>query len=89
MQEIWQKKLWLIVMAVVWAVLAAGCEGDAQQAPALPSGPITNSGMDIIDAVINHPDTNYLFFFSDLKGEFHFASTGEEFEALKQKYPWQ
>ena len=57
--------------------------------PALPSGPITNSGMDIIDAVINHPDTNYLFFFSDLKGEFHFASTGEEFEALKQKYPWQ
>lgn len=32
MQEIWQKKLWLIVMAVVWAVLAAGCEGDAQQA---------------------------------------------------------
>ena len=32
MQEIWQKKLWLIVMAVVWAVFAAGCEGDAQQA---------------------------------------------------------
>lgn len=55
----------------------------------LPSGPITNSGTDIINAVINHPNTNYLFFFSDLNGEFHFASTGEEFEKLKQQYPWK
>ncbi len=57
--------------------------------PALPTGPITNSGMDIIDAVINHPKTDYMFFFSDLKGDFHFASTGAEFEELKQKYPWE
>lgn len=57
--------------------------------PALPSGPITNSGMEVIDAVINHPDTDYLFFFSDLNSDFHFASTGEEFERLKQQYPWQ
>lgn len=57
--------------------------------PALPSGPITNSGMDIVNAVINHPDTNYLFFFSDLQGDFHFASTGEEFEKLKKQYPWK
>lgn len=28
MQEIWQKKLWLIVMAVVWVVLAAGCQAE-------------------------------------------------------------
>lgn len=57
--------------------------------PALPSGPITNSGMDVVNAVMNHPDTDYLFFFSDLEGEFHFASTGAEFEELKQKYPWK
>lgn len=57
--------------------------------PALPSGPITNSGMDIVNAVINHPDTDYMFFFSDLNGEFHFAETGEEFERLKQQYPWK
>lgn len=57
--------------------------------PALPSGPITNSGMDVINAVINHPNTDYLFFFSDLNSEFHFASTGEEFEQLKRQYPWQ
>lgn len=57
--------------------------------PALPSGPITNCGTEIMKAVVNHPETDYLFFFSDLQGEFHFASTGAEFEALKQKYPWK
>lgn len=57
--------------------------------PALPSGPIANCGTDILDAVVNHPQTDYLFFFSDLEGEFHFASTGAEFEAQKQKYPWK
>ena len=56
--------------------------------PALPSGPITNSGMEVINAVIEHPDTDYLFFFSDLQGDFHFAETGEEFERLKNEYPW-
>lgn len=57
--------------------------------PALPSGPITNSGMNIVNAVINHPDTDYMFFFSDLNGEFHFAKTGAEFERLKEQYPWK
>lgn len=57
--------------------------------PALPTGPITNSGKEVMDAVINHPNTDYMYFFSDLKGEFHFASTGAEFEELKQKYPWK
>lgn len=57
--------------------------------PALPTGPITNSGKEIMDAVVNHEKTDYLFFFSDLKGEFHFASTGAEFEKLKKQYPWK
>ncbi len=57
--------------------------------PALPAGPITNPGTEIINAVINHGDTDYMFFFSDLEGEFHFASTGEEFEKLKKQYPWK
>ena len=56
--------------------------------PALPSGPITNSGMEVVNAVIDHPDTDYLFFFSDLQGDFHFAATGAEFERLKDEYPW-
>lgn len=57
--------------------------------PALPAGPITNSGKEIMQAVINHKKTDYLFFFSDLNGEFHFASTGDEFEKLKKQYPWK
>lgn len=57
--------------------------------PALPSGPIANSGMEVINAVIEHPQTDYLFFFSDLKGEFHFASNGAEFEKLKAEFPWK
>ena len=56
---------------------------------ALPAGPITNSGEAVIDAVINYPETKYIFFFSDLQQEFHFAETYQEFEELKEKYPWK
>lgn len=55
----------------------------------LPAGPITNPGMEIIDAVVNHPDTDYLYFFSDLQQEFHFAKDYDEFMALQKKYPWK
>lgn len=58
------------------------CEG-------LPAGPITNSGSDIVDAVVNHPDTEYLYFYSDLNKEFHFAKTYDEFISLQEKYPWK
>lgn len=57
--------------------------------PALPAGPITNSGMEIIDATVNYPQTNYVFFFSDLKGDFHFAENIQQFEEQKAKYPWK
>lgn len=58
------------------------CEG-------LPAGPISNSGADIVDAVVNHPDTDYLYFYSDLEKEFHFAETYAEFMSLQEKYPWK
>lgn len=58
------------------------CEG-------LPAGPIANPGTEIMESVINHSDTDYLYFFSDLKGDFHFASDYAEFEKQKEKYPWQ
>ena len=56
---------------------------------ALPSGPICNPGVENINAVIEHNDTDYYYFFSDLENKFHFAKTYSEFESLKQKYPWQ
>ena len=55
----------------------------------LPVGPITNSGDDILAATVDYPKTEYLYFFSDLKGDFHFAKTYDEFVALQQKYPWK
>lgn len=58
------------------------CEG-------LPAGPITNSGDAIMKAVVNHPKTDYMYFFSDLQQDFHFAKTYEEFVALQEKYPWK
>ena len=56
---------------------------------ALPSGPVCNPGIANIEAVINHNDTKYFYFFSDLEKKFHFAETYDEFEKLKSKYPWQ
>ncbi len=56
---------------------------------ALPSGPICNPGTENIDAVIHHSDTDYYYFFSDLQNEFHFAKDYNEFEKLKQQFPWE
>lgn len=55
----------------------------------LPSGPICNPGVANIDAVVNHNDTEYFFFFSDLENKFHFAKSYEEFEKLKKQFPWE
>lgn len=55
----------------------------------LPAGPITNSGTDIIKATINHPDTDYLYFFSDLQQQFHFAEDYDTFVAQQEQYPWK
>jgi UPF0755 protein len=55
----------------------------------LPAGPITNSGSEIMSATVNHPDTDYLYFFSDLNQEFHFAKTYDEFVSLQETYPWK
>ena len=36
--------------------------------PGLPAGPIANPGTEIMTATVEHPSTDYLYFFSDLKG---------------------
>lgn len=56
---------------------------------ALPAGAICNPGVNNIDAVVNHADTDYYYFFSDLQQDFHFAKTYDEFEQLKSEFPWQ
>ncbi len=55
----------------------------------LPSGPITNSGDAIMNATVNYPKTDYLYFYSDLNKDFHFAENYNEFLELQKKYPWK
>lgn len=56
---------------------------------ALPSGPVCNAGEANINAVVNHSETDYFYFFSDLENQFHFAEDYDEFESLKKEFPWQ
>lgn len=44
----------------------------------LPPGPIANPGMKSMEAVLNAPSTDYLFFVADKEGHHHFTKTYEE-----------
>lgn len=43
--------------------------------PALPAGPICNPGKAAIQAALNPADKDYLYFYSDADGEYHFSAT--------------
>ncbi len=44
----------------------------------LPPGPIANPGQESLQAVLNPPDTRYLYFVSNTEGGHFFARTGAE-----------
>lgn len=44
----------------------------------LPAGPITNPGIEAINAALNPADTNYYFFVTDNDGNYYFAKTYQE-----------
>ncbi len=52
----------------------------------LPPGPIANPGLQSIMAVVNAPETDYLFYISDSQGNIHPAKTIEEHNANIAKY---
>lgn len=52
----------------------------------LPPTPISNPGLDSIEAVLNPTPNEYLFYLSDKDGITHFSKTHEEHVKLKQKY---
>ncbi|HKW69470.1 MAG TPA: endolytic transglycosylase MltG [Candidatus Dormibacteraeota bacterium] len=52
----------------------------------LPPGPISNPGKAALNACINPPKTNYLFYFTDRQGTTHFETNERDFESDKQKY---
>ena len=52
----------------------------------LPPGPISNPGMKSIMAVINAPQTDYLYFLNDKEGHNHYAKTLEEHNQNIKRY---
>lgn len=52
----------------------------------LPPGPISNPSLDAIVAAVTPTSSNYIYFLSDLDGNFHFAQTYEQHLANKARY---
>jgi UPF0755 protein len=52
----------------------------------LPPTPISNPGVVALEAVLNPPSTDYLYYVSDNKGVLHFAKTLQEHDANVKKY---
>lgn len=52
----------------------------------LPPAPIANPGIEAIMAVVNAPDTDYLYYISDSQGNIHPAKTIQEHNANIAKY---
>ena len=52
----------------------------------IPPTPISNPGKDTLQAVINPPQTGYLYYISDKQGFNHYAKTLAEHEANIKKY---
>ena len=52
----------------------------------LPPGPISNPGLDSINAAIYPEESDYLFYLADLTGVTHFSETFEEHKQKKFRY---
>ncbi|HVV39214.1 MAG TPA: endolytic transglycosylase MltG [Candidatus Paceibacterota bacterium] len=52
----------------------------------LPPGPIANPSLDAILAAVTPISTNYLYYLSDMRGNFHYSATYEQHLAAKNKY---
>ncbi len=52
----------------------------------LPPAPISNPGLDSINAVINYKESPYYFYLTDSDGVTHFSKTLEEHNAAAEKY---
>ena len=52
----------------------------------LPPGPISNPGRAALQACINPPKTNFLFYFTDRQGTTHFETNQQQFDADIAKY---
>lgn len=54
--------------------------------PGLPPTPISNPGLSAMQAVVNAPKTNYLYYISDKSGKNHYAEDLDQHNANIRKY---
>lgn len=54
--------------------------------PGLPPTPISNPGLEALEAVLNPAKTNYLYYVSDKNGTLHFATTLDQQNTNIRKY---
>jgi UPF0755 protein len=52
----------------------------------LPPTPISNPGIESLIAVVEAPQTNYLFYVSDSEGHNHYEVTSDQHDADVRKY---
>jgi UPF0755 protein len=75
----WKKSLTVDDLALVSAY-------NTYTNPGLPPGPISNPGLKALSAVIDAPETNYLYYVSDKNGNNHYAATLEEHNRNIKRY---
>lgn len=56
------------------------------QNPGLPPRPISNPGLDAIEAALDPADNSYLFYIHDRQGDIHFAETLDQHNANVNRY---
>ncbi|HSD98514.1 MAG TPA: endolytic transglycosylase MltG [Patescibacteria group bacterium] len=66
--------------------LASNSPYNTRKFAGLPPTPISNPGLVALQAVLNPPASNYLYYISDSKGVLHFAQTLDEHNANIRKY---
>ena len=90
--EVREPEVRRIVAGILWKRLDIGMALQVDAAPptyefpGLPSLPITNPGLDSIEAALNPTKTEYFYYLSGSDGTTHYARTLEEHKINKEKF---
>lgn len=83
---------WEKIAGILWKRLEAGmalqvdAEPGTYDYPGLPPAPISNPGLDAIEAALHPAASPYWYYLSDKAGNIHYAKTFEEHKANRLKY---
>jgi UPF0755 protein len=80
------------ISGILWKRLSINMPLQVDAAPStyekrgLPENPITNPGLEAIQAAIHPKNSPYLYYLHDKEGNIHYARNFEEHKANKLKY---